>query len=57
MTLPAGCAGLGGSPTSHDQTVSGSSRRRVVVVGGGHNGLVAACYLGLAGHPVLVLEA
>ncbi|MGH9300306.1 MAG: phytoene desaturase family protein [Acidimicrobiales bacterium] len=29
----------------------------VVVVGAGHNGLVAACYLALAGREVLVLEA
>ena len=28
-----------------------------IVVGGGHNGLVAACYLALAGREVLVLEA
>lgn len=28
-----------------------------LVVGGGHNGLVAACYLALAGRDVLVLEA
>ena len=27
-----------------------------VVIGGGHNGLVAACYLGHAGKQVLVLE-
>ena len=27
-----------------------------VIVGGGHNGLIAACYLGLAGLRVLVLE-
>ena len=27
-----------------------------VIVGGGHNGLIAACYLGLAGRRVLVLE-
>lgn len=29
----------------------------VVVVGAGHNGLVAACYLAIAGRQVLVLEA
>jgi phytoene dehydrogenase-like protein len=28
-----------------------------VVVGAGHNGLVAACYLAMAGRSVLVLEA
>jgi phytoene dehydrogenase-like protein len=28
----------------------------VVIVGGGHNGLVAACYLALAGQRVLILE-
>lgn len=28
-----------------------------VIVGGGHNGLVAACYLALAGRSVVVLEA
>ena len=27
-----------------------------IVIGGGHNGLVAACYLGKAGKTVLVLE-
>ncbi len=31
--------------------------RRTVVVGAGHNGLVAACYLAMAGRDVLVLEA
>ena len=34
-----------------------SAHRKVVVVGGGHNGLVAACYLALAGRRVTVLEA
>jgi phytoene dehydrogenase-like protein len=33
-----------------------SSRYDAVVVGGGHNGLVAAAYLGRAGRSVLVLE-
>jgi phytoene dehydrogenase-like protein len=28
----------------------------VIIVGAGHNGLIAACYLGLAGKSVLVLE-
>ncbi len=28
----------------------------VIVIGGGHNGLVAAAYLALAGRSVLVLE-
>ncbi len=28
----------------------------VVIVGGGHNGLIAACYLGAAGKKVLILE-
>lgn len=32
-------------------------KRDVVIVGGGHNGLVAACYLALAGRRVTVLEA
>ncbi len=32
------------------------SRYDVVVAGGGHNGLVAAAYLGRAGKSVLVLE-
>jgi phytoene dehydrogenase-like protein len=27
-----------------------------VIIGGGHNGLVAACYLGMAGKKVLILE-
>ena len=31
--------------------------RHTVVVGAGHNGLVAACYLAMAGRDVLVLEA
>ena len=31
--------------------------RDTVVVGAGHNGLVAACYLAMAGRDVLVLEA
>ena len=34
-----------------------SHHNRVVIVGGGHNGLVAACYLALAGRAVTVLEA
>ena len=34
----------------------GSDRRDVVIVGGGHNGLVAATYLALAGKSVTVLE-
>ncbi|MBF6348126.1 NAD(P)/FAD-dependent oxidoreductase [Nocardia flavorosea] len=33
-----------------------SARYDVVIVGGGHNGLVAAAYLGRAGYSVLVLE-
>ena len=32
-------------------------RRDCVIIGGGHNGLVAACYLALAGKRVTVLEA
>lgn len=28
-----------------------------IIVGGGHNGLVAACYLAMAGRRVCVLEA
>ncbi|MFC1416612.1 phytoene desaturase family protein [Streptacidiphilus cavernicola] len=36
--------------------VPSRSRYDVVVVGGGHNGLVAAAYLGRAGRRVLVLE-
>src|SRR5579862_7951940 len=36
---------------------SGNGRRHdVIVVGAGHNGLVAACYLAIAGLDVLVLE-
>lgn len=34
-----------------------ASRYDVAILGGGHNGLVAACYLGMAGRKVLVLEA
>ena len=34
-----------------------ASRYDVAILGGGHNGLVAACYLGMAGKKVLVLEA
>ena len=33
------------------------SQDRVVIVGGGHNGLIASCYLALAGRQVTVLEA
>ena len=32
------------------------ARYDVIVIGGGHNGLVAAAYLGRAGRSVLVLE-
>jgi phytoene dehydrogenase-like protein len=36
--------------------MSGSPVYDVIIVGAGHNGLIAACYLGLAGKSVLVLE-
>jgi phytoene dehydrogenase-like protein len=34
-----------------------ASRYDVAILGGGHNGLVAACYLGMAGKKVLILES
>lgn len=33
------------------------SNEQVVIIGGGHNGLVCACYLAMAGRKVLILEA
>jgi phytoene dehydrogenase-like protein len=36
--------------------VTADSRHGAIIVGGGHNGLVAAAYLGRAGRSVLVLE-